>query len=100
MVIAFILLLLVLIWAAVRLGGVRSADPAARTTGRRRSRRSRDDGLADIPSTGAGLGGGSADGRMAAPDEGDGGFRGGGGDFGGGGASGSWGDGGSDGGGD
>ena len=100
MVIVFILLLLFLIWAAVRLGGVRRADPAARTTGRRHKRRGRDDGLANIPSTGAGLGGGWADGRMAAPDEGDGGFRGGGGDFGGGGASGSWGDGGSDGGSD
>lgn len=87
----FVFLLILAIWLAVRLGGVRKRDQPSGST--RSSRRTDSGTIIGLPGDGSVAGGAGPDGTDSDS------FQGGGGDFGGGGASGSWGDGGSDGGG-
>lgn len=92
MVLLFILLLLLAIWAAFSFGGVQSAKPGPATRGRRRDRHGRDALIVDPrqPDSSDWTADGHLHGDFGT--NGDDQFEGGGGDFGGGGASGSWGD--------
>jgi uncharacterized membrane protein YgcG len=87
----FVLLLILAIWLAVRLGGVRRRE--APIDSARRTRRTDDTTIIGLPGDGSFIGrAGTDDDSGKASDS----FQGGGGDFGGGGASGSWGDAGGD----
>jgi uncharacterized membrane protein YgcG len=81
----FVLLLVLAIWLAVRLGGVRRREEPSGST--RRARRKADTNIVPLPGDGGFDGsGGTEDDSEWSSDS----FEGGGGRFGGGGASGSW----------